>query len=193
MATPRQLVETVAKVLGVSVATVIVHDRNLATAPVPLRTVAGRGRAAARVTAVDAANLLIAVAGSASVKDSIATVTAYRDLPGKKDRNASACGVRRYDELPARHTFGRALAAFIFAAAAKEIPLGLTISFRFFGPPVTAARIDWRGLSEDEFSGSTYEKKSNRDMINDVGDLERQTYFTERTIFCVGAAIGMTI
>src|ERR1700730_17050982 len=117
MATPRQLVEATAEILGVSVATVVVHDRNLATAPTPLRSVAGRGRAAARVTAGDAANLLMAVAASESVKDSAKTVLAYRDLVGESAVNS---GIQSYDELPASHTFGQALAALIEAAAAKE-------------------------------------------------------------------------
>jgi hypothetical protein len=108
MATPRQLVETLAGVLGISVATVIVHDRNLSTAPLPLRTVAGRGRAAAKITAVDAANLLIAVAASESVKDSVRTVLTYGGLRAEKSKKRT--GVRSFDELPASHTLGEALA-----------------------------------------------------------------------------------
>jgi hypothetical protein len=189
MATPRQLVETVAEVLGVSVATVIVHDRNLSTAPVPLRTVAGRGRAAAKITAVDAANLLIAVAASASVKDSVATVIRYRDLPVKKHKNSSMSGVRRYDDLPANHTFGQALAAFIDAAAAKEIPVSLSLFVKLFEPR-TKARIDWNG---DDHPGATYEPNSKlptRVKVVDVGDLERLTSISEKTILRVGAAVG---
>lgn len=64
---------------GVPEGTVIQHDRNLSL--VGLRTMGGRGRAAARVTYEDAANLIIAVAGSRSVKDSAATVHQYKDLP----------------------------------------------------------------------------------------------------------------
>jgi hypothetical protein len=191
MTTPRQLVETVAGIMGVSAATVIVHDRNLATAPVPLRTVAGRGRAAARVTAVDAANLVIAVAASESVKDSIATVMNYRDLRGKKDKNALACGVRRYDDLPANHTFGQALAAFIDAAAAKEISVSLNLFITFYWPRLKV-RISWG----EGYSGATYEPKSKlpaREKLVDVGDLERMTSITEKTIFRVGAAVGGAI
>jgi hypothetical protein len=187
MATPRQLVEIVAEIMGVSTATVIVHDRNLATAPVPLRTVAGRGRAAARVTAVDAANLVIAVAASESVKDSVATVMKYRDLLGKKDKDASASGVRKYDSLPANHTFGQALAAFIDAAAAKETSISLDLYVTFYSPQLKA-RIDWAG-----FSGAMYEPKSKsptRDKLVNVGDLERLTSITQKTIFHVGAAVG---
>jgi len=189
MATPRQLVEIVAEIVGVSVATVIVHDRNLSTAPVPLRTVAGRGRAAAKVTAIDAANLLIAVAASESVKDSVKTVLNYRDLRGEK---TIASGVRRYDELPANHTFGQALAAFIEAAAAKEITLSrkFNLKLMFYGPR-PKAEIEWK--INGHGSSTMYEPKSKwpaRDKLANVGDLERMTTITENTIFCVGEKIG---
>jgi len=42
MATPRQLVEITAESLGLTEATVTVHYRNLAAAPPPLCSVAGR-------------------------------------------------------------------------------------------------------------------------------------------------------
>jgi hypothetical protein len=189
MATPRQLVETVAEVLGVSVATVVVHDRNLATAPTPLRSVAGRGRAAARVTAGDAANLLIAVAASESVKDSAKTVLCYGDLLGESAINS---GIRRYDELPANHTFGQALAALIEAAAAKEIVLNRKMNLRVtcFGPRAKA-KIEWEinaGSSE-----TVYDPRSHwpvQTKLVPVGDLERMTTFTESSIFRLGAAVG---
>lgn len=81
MATPKELVEKVAELTGVPEGTVIQHDRNLSVAG--LRTVGGRGRAAAQVTYQDAANLLIAVAGSRNVKDSVKTVQEYAGLPGR--------------------------------------------------------------------------------------------------------------
>lgn len=82
MASPGELVRTVAEVLGVPEPTVVVHDRNLVKAG--LRSKGGRGRSAARVTAADAVNLLIAVAGSAwyhsGIKDTVATVKDYAPL-----------------------------------------------------------------------------------------------------------------
>jgi hypothetical protein len=62
MATPGQLINTMAEILGVPVPTVAQYDRQLAEAE--LRTVSGRGRSAAKVNAVDAANLLITIMGS---------------------------------------------------------------------------------------------------------------------------------
>lgn len=85
MASPGELVKMVANTLGVPEATVVVHDRNLVKSG--LRSKGGRGRSAAKVTAVDAANLLIAVAGTAwyhsGVKDTVATVREYAPLKAK--------------------------------------------------------------------------------------------------------------
>jgi hypothetical protein len=189
VATPRQLVEATAEILGISEATVNVHDRNLATAPTPLRSVAGRGRAAARITAGDAANLLIAVAASESVKDSAKTVLAYRDLVGESAVNS---GIRRYDELPANHTFGQALAALIEAAAAKEITLRrkFNLNITCFGPRAKA-KIEWE--IDGKGSWTVYEPPSKWPLKNKlipVGDLERMTTVTENTIFRLGAAVG---
>jgi hypothetical protein len=192
MATPRQLVEATAEILGVSLATAIVHDRNLASAAVPLRTVAGRGRAAATVTAVDAANLLIAIVATESVKDSVKTVLAYRDLRGT---NAVASSVTRYDVLPAGHTFGEALAAFVDAAANKEIKLdrNFNLKIEFYGPR-PKAKIEWE--IGGRISWTLYEPKSKwptRGKASNVGDLQRTTAITESTIFCVGEKIGAVL
>jgi hypothetical protein len=189
VATPRQLVQITAEILGLSEATVIVHDRNLATTPTPLRSVAGRGRAAARVTASDAANLLMAVTASESVKNSAKTVLAYRDLLGE---SAVSSGIRRYDELPANHTFGQALAALIEAAAAKEIVLSRKVNLKvtLFGPRAKA-KIEWR--INGGSSWTLYDAQSKwpvQTKLVPVGDLERMTTVSESTIFRLGAAVG---
>lgn len=80
MATPKQLVELVAEVTGVPLATVIVHDRNLLAAG--LRTEGTRGRGKSNVTFVDAARLILAVSASRSVKDSALTAITYGNLSG---------------------------------------------------------------------------------------------------------------
>jgi hypothetical protein len=192
MATPRQLVEATAEILGVSEATVIVHDRNLASAAVPLRTVAGRGRAAAKVIAVDAANLLIAVVASESVKDSVKTVHAYRDLRGA---SAVASGVTRYDQLPEGHTFGDALAALVDAAATKEIKPDrkFNLKIEFYGPR-PKAKIEWN--IDGRVSWTLYEPKSKwpaRTKASNLGGLQRTSTITESTIFCVGDKIGAVL
>lgn len=58
MATPGQLVTCIASALGVSRATVALHDRNLSEAG--LRSKGGRGKSAVKVSAIDAVHLLIA-------------------------------------------------------------------------------------------------------------------------------------
>lgn len=78
MATPKELVAAIAARTGIPEVTVGIHDRNLAEAG--LRTPALRGRGVSRVTYQDAANLLIAVAGSRNVKDSVKVVTEYGSL-----------------------------------------------------------------------------------------------------------------
>src|SRR5439155_17694246 len=62
MATPGQLVKCIAEALGIPEPTVVQYDRLLAENG--LRSKGGRGTSAAKVTAVDAANLLIAIMGS---------------------------------------------------------------------------------------------------------------------------------
>ena len=83
MATPGQLVLTMAGALGVSAATVALFDRVLAEHG--LRSKSGRGTSAAKVNARDAANLLISILGSpmegAAVKAAATTCRTYSALP----------------------------------------------------------------------------------------------------------------
>jgi hypothetical protein len=193
MATPKQLVEGVAGVLGISVASVIVHDRNLSSAPVPLRTVAGRGRAAAKMTAVDAANLVIAVAGSESVKNSVWAVLTYGGLRGTKTRK-TATGVRSFDELPANHSLAEMLAALIDGVAVGELPskdFSLTVRLCSPRPYVDLEyclpAMMGEGLGETNIR---YELKPKSKRAGESGDLFRETVFSELTILRVGALIG---
>ena len=82
MATPGQLVQTVADMLGVPAETVTNYDRVFQSG---MRSKSGRGRGAAKVTAQDAAYLLIAILGSpiagASVKEAANTCRRYGSLP----------------------------------------------------------------------------------------------------------------
>src|SRR4051812_25069566 len=79
MATPGELVNAMADVLGVPAMNVGQHDRNLLAAG--LRTRGGRGRSAAKVTAADAANLLIPVAAGSLIRNSAETCQDYATLP----------------------------------------------------------------------------------------------------------------
>ena len=134
MASPGELVKTIADVLGVPEASVVVHDRNLVVAG--LRTKGGRGRSAAKMTALDAANLLIGVAASSVVKETVETVQDYADLPSRGGETSTRKDAHSFDNngnppptwnlpgfpipalqsLPEHHTFRSALVGLIEAA-----------------------------------------------------------------------------
>jgi hypothetical protein len=114
--TPSELGKAVAAAFGVSEASVAVHDRNLLLGG--LRTAGGRGRGAAQVTATDAATLLIAVAGSRNVKDSVKTVNTHGSVHGFVGWESSKLlPTPELLQLPAKHTFLDALIALIESAA----------------------------------------------------------------------------
>src|SRR4051794_19839011 len=79
MASPGELIQCIAEAFGVAEVRVFQHDRNLAEAG--FRSKGGRGTSAATMTSRDAAAILIAVAGSAAVKDSLETFHTYATLP----------------------------------------------------------------------------------------------------------------
>src|SRR4051812_9187559 len=87
MASPGDLVRCVATSLGVPEASVVQHDRSLLIAG--QRTKGGRGRSAAKVTAADAAKLLISVAGSSYVKDPLPALNGYAQLPVTSSETSS--------------------------------------------------------------------------------------------------------
>lgn len=78
MATSGQLVEGVSGATGFAEETVVVHMRNLREAG--CITVRGRGLWATKMTAHEAAKLLIAVHGSDYVKDSVNALTSFAPL-----------------------------------------------------------------------------------------------------------------
>ncbi len=67
VATSGQLVEAVSEATGFAAETVVVHMRNLREAG--FIAIRGRGRSAAKMTARDAARLLMAVSGTNHVKE----------------------------------------------------------------------------------------------------------------------------
>src|SRR5262249_53061916 len=106
MATPGQLVDATAAVLGVPRATVALYDRVLAEHG--LRSKAGRGRSAAKINSRDAAHLLIAVVASPlfgrSTKDAATACESYASLPNLKraswQENFSVFGLPALAKLP---------------------------------------------------------------------------------------------
>jgi hypothetical protein len=135
MATPGTLVKTMSDVLGLPEATVTQYDRRLSESG--LRSKSGRGSSAARVTARDAANLLIAILGSLVVGGSIKTAPAicstFGDLRALNEPSWSArfteLGLPALGSMPSGHSFVEALTTLIGSAAGGEtftVPDGRT-------------------------------------------------------------------
>jgi DNA-binding transcriptional ArsR family regulator len=78
VATSGQLVEAVSEATDFAAETVVVHMRNLREAG--LVDIRGRGRSAAKMTARDAARLLMAVSGTIHVKESVGAVLSFKEL-----------------------------------------------------------------------------------------------------------------
>ena len=151
MATPGQLVQAMAHVLGVSAATISQYDRVLAEGG--LRSKGGRGLSAARVTAADAANLLIAILASpisgAAIKDAAEYCRRYGALPleratagnpfepARADQVLRAAGVRGLVDLPMKHSFHDALSALIEGAKTARRTLGGSPNQKDFGLSVS--------------------------------------------------------
>ena len=187
MASPKELVQVVARETGVSEATVIVHDRNLALAG--LRSVGGRGRAAARMTYRDAANLIIAVAASRNVKDSAKTVEAYAPLPAIEPLIFDDDG----REVVRGETFGDALAALLEAVPAnrdlyRDPEVG-SVDVCLYGPRPSAT-IEWKVAGRS----NTLKYENRRSFRSSgpiaVADLQFISKFTQITIGFVGEVIA---
>jgi hypothetical protein len=126
MATPGQLVQAMAGVLGIPATTVSQYDRQLAEAG--LRTTGGRGTSAAKVTATDAANLLIAILGSpvsgASISAARQICKSLGSLPASaystKAKRFGKFGFQTLATLPPTHTFREAVAKLIEGASRGE-------------------------------------------------------------------------
>lgn len=117
VASPGQLVRKVSELLGISEATIVQHDRNLVVAG--LRSKSGRGSSAARMTARDAAHLLVAVLGSHHVKDSVQSVRGYCEtrLSGYMSAGYRDSSIAALTSLPPDHSFVDAVEALVAAAA----------------------------------------------------------------------------
>jgi hypothetical protein len=119
MATPGELTKALAEAVGLPEATITVHDRHLRAAG--LRSKHGRGRGAAKVTARDAAHLLVALLGSGEIKDAAQTVRRYAETrPQHRASSAKiygGTGIVELAALPREHSFIDAVEAIIASAA----------------------------------------------------------------------------
>jgi hypothetical protein len=127
MASPGQLVHVLAAALGIPEATLAQHDRNLRNEG--LRSVRGRGWAAPNVTARDLAQLIIAILGSAQVKDSDASVRRYAATrayaPRSSENLFARLGIDELAALPREHSFIDVLEALIVAASTGSLAKSL--------------------------------------------------------------------
>ncbi|VFU08405.1 ArsR/SmtB family transcription factor [Methylocella tundrae] len=212
MATPSNLIESVARALGVPEATVSSHYRALREAG--LVSKAGRGRGSAKMTTQDAANLLIAVAGSSALKNAIETVTEIVALPvvltfGGKNPifgKWTTVPIPLLQALPAKHTFGQVFAALIQAAAdgsLLEARAHLPANKRFieisFLSPGSNAMLRFfeesgKNLEGAQYSSIPYDKRSSQNVDElkghsttpkFYGDLTQKRSFSENTIIAV--------
>ncbi|GEM_PF-2662835 len=135
MATPGDLVRSLAAVTPFSEGTIAVHDRHLRTAG--LRSTGGRGRSAARVGARDAAVLLVSVLAGGDIVDTADTIRRYMMTRAQGHRTTArllrATGISELASLPADHSFVDAVEMLITAVATGT----LAVSVR---PTTTRAR-----------------------------------------------------
>lgn len=209
MATPGELVEVMAGVVGVPAATVVVHDRNLVSEG--LRSKGGRGRSAAQVTERDAAHLLTALLASEQVRDSVHSVHRYgKTRPVRRTSWADGykrSGIKPLAQLPADHSFVDALEALITAAAFGLLPKEAVIEVAALSPG-TIGDLRISGLGEKPTVHMRYADPSPWDGKKDpsprkvaaweakmkkqqpLSDLEQYRRVSARTIMRLGETLA---
>jgi hypothetical protein len=193
-----------ADALGIPAETVTNYDRVLSENG--MRSKSGRGRGSAKVTAGDAANLLIAIMGSpiagASVKEAANICRAYGSLPVQGyalgTHNFAKVGLKILDHMPKKHTLQDGITALIDSAARGEHFLkrgekryqhtaDLSCEVRLAGPRPWA--VIYAGSFPDgnkEFARRTY-----FDPAQDFGkDLHQNRRVTYRTIRILGSLLS---
>lgn len=191
MASQKELVAVVAKVMGVAIETVTVIDRYLAEAG--LRTRAKRGRGETAMTYEDAANLIIATAWEANPKDAVHLVNTFRSLPAERVKETASVSA---DALGA--TFAEAL-----AHALEQVPRHLKEFSvddddpRHMSFDITMYRSSFADEADICFTKggrrNTFEFRRPFDRTKrsvEVRDLRRTAEFSQITLGFVGSAIA---
>jgi hypothetical protein len=200
MATPGQLVEAMAAALGIPLPTVTQYDRVLAENG--LRTTGGRGLSAARVTAADATNLLLAIMGApmsgAAIGDAAGTCKLYGTLvhvPTPMPPRIRSYWLRKITSLPAGHSLREAIVALIEGTIRewRERPPvygSFTLRIRFDSHP-PRARIFVASEGREAHRTMTYEMASPRQKGDAVavGDLRQSREVTAQTIEHIAATL----
>jgi hypothetical protein len=203
-ATPGQLVTIMANALGMPAATVGQYDRVLAENG--LRSKSGRGPSAARVTAADMANLLLAILASpisgAAIKDAARTCRVYGALPNLERaarRPILRCvGLKRLADLPPKHSLHDALVALIEGPTTKDFrvedPENPVRPVYTGGDHLMSVRVDspnrWAEIFVDSGAGDdpakwgrlVYTDRFERPSKGVLNDLHQSRHVTFRTI-----------
>jgi hypothetical protein len=175
MATPGQLVQAMGNALGIPTPTIAQYDRQLAEAG--LRTVGGRGTSAARITAMDAANLLIAVLGSPisgpAIKLATEVCERFGSIPARQGpwdtSKLRQVGLPLAAGLPVTHIFRDLVAALIEGASRGEFykRKADSDSDRDFvvvvNSPVPTAEVKW---AEDQTILTSPKQSKDRKRLN---------------------------
>ena len=208
MATPGELVATMAIALGIPDATVTQFDRVLAENG--LRSKGGRGTSAAKVTARDAANLLIALMAfpvqGASVKNVAGVCKTYgalRMLATSRPKDFRQYGLDCLRALPSEHTFVEGIEALIqecseggqfrykeFGVKGRTVAGARTGADRMFnirvqGPSPWAGFEVMYAIGEPSTPGIFYVNKATRTE----GDMWQTRHVTYRTIRSLASLI----
>ena len=196
MATPGQLVQVMADVLGISKATVVQYDRVLAENG--LRSKRGRGTSAAKVTSWDAANLLTAIGGTSplglSAKDAVEVCKKYSALtfvgPGAARSEVSKLGLERLTSLPDSHSFAQALSALIECAGEREFSNldDRDVWVQFIGP-IPAAQLVAGSWLFGHYVDTRKYKRSPRSGRPELGLVHTSSVVTP-TIRALGALVS---
>jgi hypothetical protein len=214
MATPGQIVQTLAQATGVPHATVAQFDRVLAENG--LRSSGGRGPSAARVTSRDVANLLLAIMGSpisgAAIKEAPRTCRVYGSLPNlehaAKRENLVAYGLSSLARLPEKHTLHQALVSLIEGARSEQFldhpltgapssDLDMLFDLRLDSPRLSAEiSVVPSPLADDPrkylvrfIYAKAFEKKKKRDFQSELDDLTQTRRVTYKTIRLIAATL----
>lgn len=198
MATPGELNAITAKVLGLPEAHVFSTYRALREAG--LVTKSGRGPAAAKMTARDAATLLTAILGSNQIVESAATVRRYSNTNPTEHTSTETLHQETQIEplatLPRNHSFLDALTALVVAAAdGKLLPaLGrdnVWNSVRVVvRTPMTSAKMDITGRRRGTGSNVRYTGPSPSHVTDYIGDMEGYRVVSTRTFLYIGALLA---
>ena len=208
MVSPGGLVEIMAAILGLPVATVAQFDRQLAENG--LRTKTGRGSSAAQVTSNDAANLLIAILGAPpaapAIRQAVKTWQTYAKLPALNSRGqpttfpGESVFLHSMAALPPGHSFRNALAALIDSIRAGEWKLvrqrqafWVTIDYKFRPTAqisVSRPDVGFEHANYGRDISSKEKKRAVKKGLVNYFDMTQSRSVSKRTIITLAEILG---